>query len=77
MVPLDELLQQSDAVSLHVPAHEGWCRAVLGAARAGPDEARHAVIVNTARGGSIDEDALLDAVNSGTAACAELPSTCS
>ncbi|MBL7963207.1 MAG: 3-phosphoglycerate dehydrogenase [Flavobacteriales bacterium] len=60
---LVDLLAQADAISLHVPAQPDG-RPVLGAA-----ELAHVkegvVLVNTARGGSIDEDALLDALNSG------------
>lgn len=63
MVPLDELLKQSDAVSLHVPAQKDG-RAVIGKRELGLMKPG-AVIVNTARGGSIDEDALLDAVKEG------------
>lgn len=63
MVSLDALLAQSDAISLHVPAQKDG-RAVLGTselARVKPG----VVIVNTARGGSIDEDALLAAIKDG------------
>lgn len=63
MVTLDELLAQSDAISLHVPAQKDG-RALLGAeelARMKPS----AVLVNTARGGSVDEDALLKALAEG------------
>ena len=63
MVTLEELLAQSDAISLHVPAQKDG-RAVLGAqelAKVKPG----AVIVNTARGGSIDEDALIAALREG------------
>lgn len=63
MVSMNELLQQADAISLHVPAQKDG-RPVLGAAelaRVKPG----AVIVNTARGGSMDEDALLQALKEG------------
>lgn len=69
-VTLDELLAQSDAISLHVPAQPGG-QPVLGA-----DQLRRTkpgvVIVNTARGGSIDENALLDALKSGHVRAAAL-----
>lgn len=63
MVEMKELLEQADAISLHVPAQKDG-KPVLGV-----DELAlvkpGAVIVNTARGGSIDEDALLAALRSG------------
>ncbi|MCB0764176.1 MAG: 3-phosphoglycerate dehydrogenase, partial [Flavobacteriales bacterium] len=63
MVGLDELLSQADAISLHVPSQKDGS-AVLGAgelAKVKPG----VVIVNTARGGSVDEDALIAAMRSG------------
>ncbi|MCB0770573.1 MAG: D-2-hydroxyacid dehydrogenase [Flavobacteriales bacterium] len=63
MVGMDELLEVSDAISLHVPAQKDGS-ALLGRtelAKVKPG----VVIVNTARGGSIDEDALLQALDSG------------
>lgn len=63
MVTLDELLRQSDAVSLHVPAQKDG-RAVLGKREIGLMKPG-AVLVNTARGGSVDEDALLAALKEG------------
>jgi D-3-phosphoglycerate dehydrogenase len=63
MVTMDELLAQADAISLHVPSQKDG-QPVLGAAelaRVKPG----VVIVNTARGGSIDEDALLAALKEG------------
>ncbi len=63
MVTLPELLAQADAISLHVPAQKD------GAPILGADELAKVkpgvVIVNTARGGSIDEDALLSALKEG------------
>ncbi|MAR66358.1 MAG: 3-phosphoglycerate dehydrogenase [Crocinitomicaceae bacterium] len=66
---LDDLLNQSDYISMHVPMPEDG-RAILGADEFNKmkDGIR---IVNAARGGVIDEDALLDACRSGkVAACA-------
>jgi D-3-phosphoglycerate dehydrogenase len=60
MVTMDEMLAQADAISLHVPAQKDG-RPILG-----KSELQHVkpgvVIVNTARGGSVDEDALLEAL---------------
>jgi glyoxylate reductase len=61
---LDELLDRSDIVSLHVPLSEST-RHLIGA----PELARMkstAVLINTARGPVVDEDALVDALESGT-----------
>ena len=66
---LDDLLNQSDYISMLVPMPEDG-RALLGADEFNKmkDGIR---IVNAARGGVIDEDALLDACRSGkVAACA-------
>jgi D-3-phosphoglycerate dehydrogenase / 2-oxoglutarate reductase len=62
-VTLDELLNVSDAISLHVPSQPNG-QPVIGEAELA--KVKHgAVIVNTARGGSIDESALLAALNDG------------
>jgi glyoxylate reductase len=61
---LDELLERSDIVSLHVPLSEST-RHLIGAselARMKPT----AVLINTARGPVVDEDALVDALESGS-----------
>ena len=69
-VELDELLAQSDAISLHVPAQPN------GQALVGAEELKRVkpgvVIINTARGGSIDETALIDAINDGRVRAAAL-----
>ena len=60
-VSLDELLAKSDFVSLHVPALEK----PLIDAEAIAKMKDGAVLINTSRGKNIDEQALLDALNSG------------
>ena len=70
MVEMDELLAKADAISLHVPAQKDG-RPVLGSeelSRTKPG----VVIVNTARGGSVDEDALLNALGTGRVKAAAL-----
>ncbi len=60
LVSLDELLQQADFVSIHCPLTEKT-RGLIGArelALMKPD----AYLLNTARGGIVDEDALHDAL---------------
>jgi len=62
-IGLDELLASSDVVSLHVPlteeTHGLISRARLGLMQDG------ATLINTARGGVVDEDALVDELVSG------------
>jgi D-3-phosphoglycerate dehydrogenase len=60
-VPLDELLEKADVISLHVPgsgkpliSHDEFAKMKDGV-----------IIVNAARGGAIDEAALLEALESG------------
>ncbi|MCR6670726.1 2-hydroxyacid dehydrogenase [Devosia ginsengisoli] len=63
LLPLDELLQASDIVTLHMVLTE-QTRHLIDAARLRlmkPD----AILINTARGGLIDEIALFDAMSSG------------
>jgi D-3-phosphoglycerate dehydrogenase len=70
MTPLDALLSQAEIVTLHVPLTEKT-RHMIGAdalARMRPD----AIVVNTARGGIIDEAALADALASGRLAAAAI-----
>ncbi|HTZ08903.1 MAG TPA: NAD(P)-dependent oxidoreductase, partial [Acidimicrobiales bacterium] len=60
---LDRLLGESDIVSLHVPLTDDT-RHLIGA----PELARmrrHAVLVNTARGPVVDEEALAEALHHG------------
>ncbi len=67
-VPLDEVLAQSDFISLHVP----FTGKPLIDAAAFAKMKDGVFIVNTARGGTIDEAALLDALASGKVAGAGL-----
>jgi glyoxylate reductase len=64
VVTLDDLLERSDIVSLHVPLTD-QTRHLVGArelALLGPD----GVLVNTARGPVVDEEALAEALHAGT-----------
>jgi glyoxylate reductase len=61
---LGSLLARADIVSLHVPLTEST-RHLIGAAELALMKPT-AVIVNTARGPVIDEDALADALEAGT-----------
>lgn len=62
-VTLDELLAEADAVSLHVPLVDATRNLIdvgrLAAMKSG------AVLINTARGGVVDESALADALRAG------------
>lgn len=69
-VSLEELLERSDVVSLHV-SYGPSTRRMIGE----PELARmqpHAVLINTARGGVVDEGALARALESGRIAGAAL-----
>lgn len=67
-VSMDEMLREADFISLHVPS--------VGKAVLGRDEFAKmkdgVFVINSSRGGTIDEDALLDALNSGKVAAAGL-----
>lgn len=69
-VTLDELFAQSDIISLHVPLTEATQRMIddrnIGRMKRG------AILINTARGGLIDEPSLLAALRSGQIAAAGL-----
>jgi len=70
LVSLDELLEQSDFISIHMPKTPETTGMI-----AAPQLAKmkkSAYIVNVARGGLIDEDALYDALTAGTIAGAGL-----
>ena len=60
---LDEVIQTADVVSLHVPLHEST-RGLFDAARIASMKPG-AVLINTARGGIVDEVALVQALRSG------------
>ena len=59
--PIDELLQQSDFITLHVPAQKQY---VIGKGQIAKMK-DGAAIINAARGGVIDEVALIEALDSG------------
>lgn len=67
-VSFDNLLAQSDFISLHIPFTE---KPVLGVEEFAKIKAGVG-IVNCSRGGTIDEDALIEALNSGKVAFAGL-----
>jgi (S)-sulfolactate dehydrogenase len=67
---LPELLGSSDAVSLHVPLSADTRNLIDGTAIAGMRAG--AVLVNTARGGVVDEAALVEALRTGRLAGAAL-----
>jgi len=62
-VPLDDLLAEADVLSLHCPLTETTRNLIDAAALARMKPG--ALLINTARGGIVDETALLDALRSG------------
>ncbi len=62
-VDLDTILTQSDIISLHCPLTDGT-RNMIGAAEFKKMK-RDAILINTARGGLVDENALIDALKGG------------
>ena len=68
--PLPELLAWADVITLHVPRTKDTTHLIDAAALASMK--RGAYIVNAARGGLVDETALLDALDSGQLAGAAL-----
>jgi D-3-phosphoglycerate dehydrogenase / 2-oxoglutarate reductase len=62
-VSFDELLTNADVISLHVRLN-GSTRNMIGRAQFARMK-RGVIVINTARGGVIDEDALVHALNSG------------
>jgi len=67
---LDEVVREADVVSLHVPLTRDT-RNLLDAARIATMKS-HAILVNTARGGVVDETALAAALRAGRVAGAAL-----
>lgn len=65
-----DLFERSDAVSVHVPLTPSTKDLVSNEELSAL--ADHGIVVNTARGGIVDEDALVDALESGTIAGAGL-----
>lgn len=61
--PFEQVLRQSDIVTLHMPLSEAT-RHLIGAAEFGVMQP-HTILINTARGGLVDEGALIDALMSG------------
>jgi D-3-phosphoglycerate dehydrogenase len=70
MVSLDELLAASDFVTIHIPKTPETSGLINSAALAKMKST--AFVINAARGGVLDEDALFDALKSGTIAGAGL-----
>ena len=68
--PLDDLLAEADVVSLHVPLDAATTE-LIDATRIARMK-RGAVLVNTARGGLVDQAALVDALRGGQLAAAGL-----
>jgi len=60
-IAFDEVLSRADQISLHTPLTE-TTRGLIGAREFGLMK-RNAVLINTARGGVVDEAALLSALN--------------
>lgn len=62
-VPFEDVLKQSDAITLHCPLSEHTCNLI------GEAELRMmkptAILINTGRGGLVDEQAIVDALKAG------------
>lgn len=65
-VPLSDLLSTSDVISLHLPLTE-QTRHMIGAAELATMK-KNAILINTARGGLVDEAALAEALTNGVIA---------
>jgi glycerate dehydrogenase len=65
-VDLETALRESDIVSLHVPLTPGT-KNMIGAKELGTMK-RSAILINTGRGGLVDEEALADALTNGVIA---------
>jgi D-3-phosphoglycerate dehydrogenase / 2-oxoglutarate reductase len=64
----EDVLRKSDIITLHVP---GGSKPLIGRNEFAMMK-KGVILINTARGGTIDEDALIDALNDGTVAGAGL-----
>jgi glycerate dehydrogenase len=73
-VPLEALLAGSDVVSLHCPLTAAT-RQLIGAAQFRLMK-RNAILINTARGGIVDEMALVEALEQGRIAGAGIDVVC-
>jgi D-lactate dehydrogenase len=60
-VPMDELLSQSDVITLHVPYSKETHHLIDAAALS--KMKKTAILINTSRGGIVDTDALVNALN--------------
>ena len=69
-VTKDKLLAEADIVSLHVP-YSDQTRHLIGARELGLMK-RSAILINTARGGVVDDNALIEALSTGIIAGAGL-----
>ena len=72
-VPLDDLLERSDFVSLHTPLTDETRNLIDAGALVLMKPT--ALLINTSRGGVVDQDALRDALHAGTIAGAALDVT--
>jgi len=72
-VPLEELLERSDVISLHCPLTPQTRHLIDGGALTRMK--RSAILVNTARGAIVDQAALVDALHDGQIAAAALDVT--
>jgi D-3-phosphoglycerate dehydrogenase / 2-oxoglutarate reductase len=67
-IPMDKMLAEADFISLHVPAQDGY---LIGEKEISKMK-DGVIIVNAARGGVVDEKALIDGIESGKIRAAAL-----
>ncbi len=70
LVPLDEALQSADVITLHLPLNDET-RRIINRSRLALMKSS-AVLINTARGGLVDEEGLVEALDAGRLAGAAL-----
>ena len=70
VVPLDELVKNADVITLHLP-HSPETHHILGSEQFAAMK-QDVTIIQTSRGGTVDEEALLKALSDGTVAAAGL-----